>query len=188
MVKIADTPWSEENLIATFESFGWTGGVMRSQDGTPWLPWCDWADLLPEQRGKTEHSGWTMHFFEPAMTDEDPLTAGIALFCGSFLPSSEGEDEDLSTSDRDAFLEAATEWASWTIDAQAHREAFTKEFTRIETLVREACGDPSSTTHDDTATTTTWDRPTTRLSLMISPNDLNYGVDDWISLRVIPVR
>jgi hypothetical protein len=194
MVEIADAPWSEENLIATFERFGWTGGVMRSEDGTPWLPWCDWADLLPEERGEKEYSGWTMHLFEPgpAAEDDETLATGIALFCGSFWPSydpdeEEEEADDFSAADRDGFVDSASSRAVWSVDAEARRDDFVAEFTRVEALVRDVCGEPTATIRRDAGAATIWDRGATGLSLMISPNDLNYGVDDWISLRVIPV-
>lgn len=194
MVEIADAPWSEENLIAAFERFGWTGGVMRSEDGTAWLPWCDWADLLPEERREKKYSGWTMHFFErePAAGDEETLSTGIALYCGSCWPSydpdeDEEEADDFSAAERDDFVDAASDWAVWSVDAEARRDDFVAEFTRIEALVREVCGEPAATIRRDAGGATIWDRGATRLSLMISPNDLNYGADDWISLRVIPV-
>lgn len=194
MVEIADAPWSEENLIAAFERFGWTGGVMRSEDGAAWLPWHDWVDLLPGERGEKKFSGWTMHLMEPgpAGEDEETLTTGIALFCGSFWPAydpdeDEEEADEFFTVDRDYFVDAAGSRAVWSVDAEARRDDFMAEFTRIEALVREVCGEPAATIRRDAGGATVWDRGATGLSLMISPNDLNYGGDDWISLRVIPV-
>lgn len=191
MVEIADAPWSQENLVASFERFGWTGGVMRSGDGTPRLPWCGWADLLPGERGDKQYSGWTMHFFEPGtpVGEEYSPDAGIALFCGSLWPAHDpGQDEGeaFPAADGDDFAESAGAFAVWSVDMQAHRDDFIAEFTRIEALLRDRCGEPSAVLRNETEAATTWDRGTARLCLMISPNEVNYGIDDWISLRVIP--
>ncbi|GAA4605811.1 hypothetical protein GCM10023195_20430 [Actinoallomurus liliacearum] len=190
MAELADAPWSEEALIAAFERFGWTGAVQRSEpDGPPRLPWCDWADLLPEQGGRTTYSGWTMYFYEPSDADS-LLNAGIALVCGSFWPPC-GEDDTgvpdpFAAAGRDEFLNN-DEWAVWVTDPTARRAEFVAEFDRIEALARDVCGEPTRTLRDERGIASIWERGGAALSLMAEPNEWDYEAYDWITLRVIPV-
>jgi hypothetical protein len=199
MAELAAVPWNEEAFAAAFERFGWSGpghpgefgpNGWETLPGAPLtFPWFDQVDLLEAnlragEGQKAPYSGFEMYFSDRTASLDDPLDAGMALFCGSFWPpQSLG---DLDPEPDPGFFENVDEWVSWVALPEAPRTEFIAEYNRIKDLVQEVCGEPDKTLGDPGSMADFWGRGDSALGLIMESNPINYHSDDWITLRVVP--